>query len=139
MGFEGMVFISRIPTREEFERTYLALYAEAQAVFVRHNPCAPGKDRKEGHFTCRDSRFGHACCSGCKHLGTEGCTVKSLNCKLWLCSVARKATPEASLALNDLYNRARAAGLPTDFYGVNFRTSLEEDAASYFAKGSEPP
>lgn len=31
------------------------------------------------------SRSGKGCCHGCRHLGRNGCRVRALACKLWLC------------------------------------------------------
>jgi len=30
---------------------------------------------------------GLGCCTGCKYLGSKGCTTKSLACKLWQCDI----------------------------------------------------
>ena len=72
---------------------YSLLYAAGERILKRHNPC------KVVNGKCLDGDF---CCSGCRHLSSEGCTVKCLQCKLWLCWKARKANPEVSNKLRAL-------------------------------------
>ena len=58
------------------------VYDKANVLFNEHNPCAV----RDG--MCISGRNGgnDFCCYGCKHLDENGCTVKALSCKLWLCS-----------------------------------------------------
>lgn len=71
---------------------YSEYYEAAQRILSTHNPCAV-KDGK-----CVDGAF---CCSGCKHLGPQGCTVSALSCKVWLCYTAR-CTPNGERAAAEL-------------------------------------
>jgi len=56
---------------------YDRLYNHADKLLKKYNPCRI----KNGK--CANGRF---CCYGCKYLNKSGCTVKCLECKLWLCS-----------------------------------------------------
>ena len=92
-------------------KEYKRLYAAGQAVLDTYQPCRT----KEGG-PCHTKTF---CCSGCRHLGKNGCRVKALWCKLWLCSNAchnRKAVD----ALRLLWHQASAIGL------LHFRASMAE-------------
>jgi hypothetical protein len=55
------------------------LYALADKLLKRHNPC-------HGCITHNCFSYGNdsRCCMGCPHF-KNGCTVKALYCKLWLC------------------------------------------------------
>lgn len=70
------------------QQNYDELYQRGKAVLEKYNLC---KIRREadGSVSCFSSRKGNhgpgLCCSGCRHLGDQGCTVESLACKLWLC------------------------------------------------------
>jgi hypothetical protein len=35
-----------------------------------------------------DADEGTLCCTGCNHLNSNGCMVKALGCKMWLCTAA---------------------------------------------------
>ncbi|GHU95277.1 hypothetical protein FACS1894156_4650 [Bacteroidia bacterium] len=37
-----------------------------------------------------DADMGTLCCTGCLHLGNDGCKVKALACRMWLCNAAIK-------------------------------------------------
>ncbi len=60
---------------------YDLLYEIAESAMEMFNPCQI-KDGK-----CRAGEF---CCDGCKHLGRNGCRVKALACKVWLCDEAAR-------------------------------------------------
>lgn len=66
---------------KELVPKYLALNDRATALLKKYNPCAVS----EG--TCARGRSGgtNFCCSGCKNLGVNGCTVHKLQCALWMC------------------------------------------------------
>lgn len=69
----------------------------ADAFLAKHNPCRI-KPNPNGGITCM---AGNGCCQGCRHLRKEGCSVKALACKLWLCGTAYDALP--FLAKVELY------------------------------------
>ena len=60
---------------------YDDLYEEADFIIKRNNPC----QIKDGKCFA-----GQPCCTNCAHLKNNGCTVKSLACKLWLCYKLRE-------------------------------------------------
>lgn len=82
------------------ERLYLKLYERGERVFKRHNPCGVEKgtciapilpplyhiegDKEIKKFSKEHKELSF-CCGGCKNLGPNGCTVKALQCKLWIC------------------------------------------------------
>ena len=64
---------------------YDYLYLKAEQLFAEYNPC----DVRDGN--CKNGRLRETkfCCWGCEHLGDNGCTVKSLCCKLWFCHISK--------------------------------------------------
>jgi hypothetical protein len=83
--------------REFKSALYDNLYHRAGLILARHNPCS----LKEG--SCLQA--GGHCCKNedvCRYLGDNGCTVKALTCKLWLCDVAREKFPQCARALDGL-------------------------------------
>jgi hypothetical protein len=84
---------------------YDDLYQRASAVIARINPCEIVI--VNGKATCVDSRTtgyrnnGELCCGGCRHLSKQGCTVKALACKLWLC-ITVKRTEKGKQAMQEL-------------------------------------
>lgn len=88
---------------QELPIIYDNLYQRAAAVIARINPCEI--QIIDGKATCHASRNGHEndelCCGGCRHLGAQGCTVKALACKLWLCWEVGK-TEKGRLAQQEL-------------------------------------
>ena len=61
------------------------------------------------------------CCEKCKYIGPDGCTTKSLGCKLHLCLSANRSYPQLSRYLSALEDVAVCAGIP-----VRIRVSKEE-------------
>ncbi len=60
---------------------YDLLYKRAAQAMSLFNPC-----RIRAGLCLR----GDFCCQECFHLGSQGCTVESLACKVWLCRKAAK-------------------------------------------------
>lgn len=86
------------------QEIYLDIYNRASQVLDRDNPCKIAEDGK----SCAGS-FSHLsgfCCEGCKHLGPQGCTVKCLGCRLWMCSGLRDKYPEVAKELDNLAEEA---------------------------------
>lgn len=75
---------------------YDTLYEKASLIIAKYNPCS----FKNGEC------FNYGCCYGCKHLSENGCTVKALSCKLWLCDEARLKFPECATELDALEKEA---------------------------------
>lgn len=68
---------------------YDALYAMADQLIKKHNPCQIHKDIS-GKVHCLRSS---PCCGGCGFLGPDGCTTKCLGCKLSLCQTTQETNP----------------------------------------------
>ncbi len=107
------------PSGEGFER-YNALYAQAQEVIARINPCEI--QIVDGKASCVSTRGGSErdsglCCHHCQYLTTIGCSIKSLACKLWLCFYVEQTTKgrQARRELRELEMQAYAADVPMPF------------------------
>lgn len=104
---------------------YDELYEKADKILKKYNPCKV--EGKGACATCLSGRHPDGtgisfCCGGCQHLGKNGCTVKALSCKLWICNIA--ITEEVQREMN----RIR---VEVSMYGLNgFRTSKEETMES---------
>jgi hypothetical protein len=68
---------------------YDEVYSKMQDLLTKTNPCRIKKD-DQGKVSCCGEDNPCLCCSGCKHLSPDGCAVKSLACKLWLCGEAMR-------------------------------------------------
>ncbi|RLC16447.1 MAG: hypothetical protein DRI24_08380 [Deltaproteobacteria bacterium] len=86
-----------MPAKTCLRKKYDELYAKGQTIINEFNPC--GKDGCHFNFKLH-------CCGGCRHLGDNGCKVKALYCKLWLCSRAADYQKEAVIQLNKLLKEA---------------------------------
>src|SRR5689334_7683415 len=80
--------------QSEIKSHYLRLWHEADKILKQpDNPCKI-KPVDNGKFVCTGQGNWPSvqlCCSGCKHHGPTGCTVKSLGCKLGWCYCASRA------------------------------------------------
>ena len=105
---------------ETKEELYDILLNVAQQIIDHYNPC----DWRDGK--CRRMRSSktetEGCCEGCKHLGKNGCTVKSLACKLWMCADQSDLFKECASELKVLRLVADHSGIPYEG-----RRSKEED------------
>ena len=91
---------------------YLTLYHLTDFLFKFYNICE--REGKE----CAGTKCGAepiGCCFHCKHLAENGCTVKSLSCKLWTC-------PSLSKKLE--YNHFVFWRVKNYLYSVAFKHSL---------------
>lgn len=93
---------------------YDGLYRVAQDILRTHNPCNIRVE--DGVKVCNGNLA--ACCRGCKHLTTNGCSVQALGCKLWLCHEAEQRPENASVTimLASLKTAGYAIGLPVNGY-----------------------
>ncbi len=66
---------------------YDCLYEKADKLFKEHNPCLfiDGLCICNRKVSTKRQRHSGGCCGGCKYVGSKGCTVKSLGCKLFVC------------------------------------------------------
>lgn len=98
---------------------YMTLFKEGNRVLKNLNPCQIVDGKCQGGYKDDEG----LCCDTCKHLGPKGCTVESLECKLWLC-MHIKHTPrgaQAAVALDSLREVAYQLGVP-----LRMRASMEE-------------
>ena len=102
-----------------------ALCEQADDVLEKYNPCrwVDGRCAHDRIYGTRgwccdqsiDGRYGP-----CDKLGPNGCTVRSLACKCWLCDVAFGISPEAFRELKEIEKVAKENGL------WGFRCTFEE-------------
>ena len=122
-GGDRVTVTSRFrPDRATLMAEYDRLYDEGNAILKQHDPCQIRT--VDGVASCVRTRAqpsyenpnqeGQLCCGGCKHLGPNGCIVRSLGCKLSLCSYFSFDAPVV-VALNDLQRQARALQVPSYF------------------------
>lgn len=85
------------------------IYDLANQYICYYDPCK-WKDEQ-----CERDRFRHdkhgACCSGCSHLTKQGCSIRSLGCKLQLCSFISAKYPDLVLLLESLKEIAYECGI----------------------------
>ena len=108
-----------------FSTLYDEFYARGEEIFAKHNLCDV-KDGKCKSYRLNEAR-GNFCCRNCPHLGPEGCTVKALYCKLWICSeLIDTLSDEVLQELGDLFEEAEQLNM------LRFRASKEQT----FRKGN---
>lgn len=111
--------------RVTLERVHKALYDAASSVIKATNPCEISNE--DGQVTCRGSRAGlvpanYLCCTHCEHHDVhEGCTVRSLTCRVWLCHHVE--SKETFVSLRALRTAAHGAGI--NMMGI--RTTMEQE------------
>lgn len=117
---------------------YLRLYKKADEILSRpDNPCQIKAEGNE--VTCVVTRSGRSgrsfappntlCCTGCEHLGPQGCKVQALGCKLGWCFCTHSTIEgmhvqdhPAFLEIKALRDEAFDLRLP-----MRFRRSFEEN------------
>lgn len=120
-GGDRVTVTSRFrPDRATLMAEYDRLYDEGNAILKQHDPCQIRT--VDGVASCVRTRAqpsyenpnqeGQLCCGGCKHLGPNGCTVKSLGCKLTLCGYLPYDAPVV-VALYDLRKQVWGLGVPS--------------------------
>ena len=79
----------------ELSALYDRIYDIADRLIKKHNPCNIRIETRPHHLfptkleeetVCMSYYVNSLCCAGCSHHSKNGCTVKSLGCKLFLCS-----------------------------------------------------
>lgn len=101
---------------------YDVLFDQADRIVKKVNPCNIRKN-ESGELVC-NGVSPEWCCGGCQYLTTNGCSVKALGCKLWLC-IQVQGTPKGRdtfIALSSLRHFSVAVGI--DDYGL--RASKED-------------
>ncbi|GHT13541.1 hypothetical protein AGMMS4956_09860 [Bacteroidia bacterium] len=88
-----------------------------------------------------DVDMGTLCCTGCLHLGDDGCKVKALGCRMWLCNAAIKNLMEKyhSLPIEvvALIKEIQETYRTCEFYKIPFRSrhSMRENMAEILNNG----
>lgn len=70
---------------------YDFMYVAADLLIKKYNPCQIQTSRSGDFVYCLG---GGPCCHNCDYLGSTGCTVTCLGCKLGLCRMATDMYPE---------------------------------------------
>lgn len=130
-------------TRESLSEKYDELYDKASELLKKFNPCKIENGtcfqyrealkkyeerslRNPQYFPPEDikaaTKHYNFCCGGCKHLGPNGCMVKALYCRTWLCSSLRSdmLPMELKVGLTLIYDEAQK------YHLLLFRGSKEE-------------
>lgn len=89
------------------EELYDLLCGLLDCYFTAFDPCRIhiGKD---GCFTCEGKTV---CCGDCKYLGPDGCTIKCLGCKLYICYALQKKQPKLKTFLDPITALAKKHNL----------------------------
>ena len=75
-------------------KLYNLIYKKADKIFKQHNPC--NIKHTDGNTTCSNImynpiRYNTLCCGYCdSKYWDNGCTIKCLKCKLYLCSTLKR-------------------------------------------------
>ena len=73
---------AEMKTISDKEALYDRLYVIGDFLLKKHNPCKI----KDGG--CAGPYRTSFCCDGCYYLTKNGCSVKCLWCKLWMCGIS---------------------------------------------------
>jgi hypothetical protein len=94
-------------------RMYDKLCDLADDLFATHDPCKINGNKCAGGKTCCARGIEHWNGPECQYLGENGCTTKSLACKLYVCATASKALPDKVKKLLYKYKaQALVIGIP---------------------------
>ena len=83
-------------TKKELSILYDALYDYGVELFMveYNNPCTLGSG------TCPHPEYDYCCGTSCSRVGKNGCKVKCLGCKLWLCHHLKEKLPDLNAKLS---------------------------------------
>ena len=77
-----------MPQTSELSKEYDELFERADTLFNKYNPC-----NNQGNDCTRG--LNSACCTSCSKLKIpEGCQIKSLTCRLWICNSLEESLVE---------------------------------------------
>ena len=85
-------------SRRYLSKKYDELFDRAVEVVSKHNPCKLHDFMGEKMCARGDVASNGLCCHGCRHLRVNGCKVKSLGCKIWLCTHENWDCPRKNIA-----------------------------------------
>lgn len=95
--------------KSKLEQIYDVLFDEADKLMKEYNPC----QITDGE--CINTRYADTkscCCYGCKYLTPNGCSAKSLFCRLWTCAYLEPTLSDEFKSRQEwLYNAALSFGL----------------------------
>jgi len=94
-----------IKSRKALSKLYDVLYRKASDLFREYDPCKirhmpTGEIACVAHATLNSKMT--CCCGNCKWLGRNGCRVRALYCKVWICSTLRGKNPKLERQLRHL-------------------------------------
>jgi len=126
-------------SRAYLERKFDELYAAAMETLKGFNPC---QIRGGACYSIRTFPERHKnapfCCTGCPHLGPEGCTVESIYCRLWICEPLEKVHVKRVAGVrtpSPLERRLRKLRRRSEHFGFQvFRGTKEESIAKALRK-----
>jgi len=103
--------VFKVKTMKEWEELYDRVYAVADSLIKRYDPCRVEKvgkgvicaDRGRSYLKFESAR-NVTCCECCVYLGPNGCTVKCISCKLFLCREIADQHPELDRKLKRLWD-----------------------------------
>ncbi|MDR3328754.1 MAG: hypothetical protein LBS63_01420 [Prevotellaceae bacterium] len=141
----GFMIELGIAPAERKKQYYAQQYRSISALLRTIDPC---EVRTVGGVPqCTGNRAGDAdadvgtlCCTGCHHLSAKGCRVKSLGCKMWLCTAAFKNLldkyPQLPTEVPQLLKEIQETNRTCQFYDIPFRSrhSMEENLAGTLYK-----
>lgn len=114
---------------DRMSKLYDKLFNRAQTLFKEYNPCDIQCD-KDGYISCRGytaCKDNQLCCTSptCKHWTPIGCSVQSLSCKLWICSIIGVYYPIPS---DEFYEKLHNLRLIADHYGLRVFRGTKRDS-----------
>jgi len=81
---------------------YDLTYTLADQLIKKYNPCHI-RTLESGEVKCL--RFVGPCCTDCRHLDKNGCTVTCLGCKLWVCEHIEEFRPNFTRKIASIKTR----------------------------------
>ena len=118
---------------------YSKLYRIAASILRDNNPCQIRLD-EDGIASCSrtrkdpnyegPARKGVLCCGGCEKLGPDGCTVDSLDCKLWVCDYIERTDSVTTVSMESLRSAARIGKIPASAWRSSNDVNWHDDAPS---------
>jgi hypothetical protein len=121
-----------VHSRAFLEKKFDQLYARATVALQEHDPC---QVRNGACFSMREYPENHVnepfCCTGCKHLKPDGCSVESLFCKLWVCAPidnVNKQRRRGKMAYSPLFKELAAIRLQARKYDFLIWRGTKEES-----------
>lgn len=106
--------MARMPAsiqRRASRRAYLRLWREAEALFLRQDPCG-----FKGNICAAGLEDG--CCLCDRHRPGQLCPVRSLGCKLHVCQQVERRHPELVRQLQQIGKKSRYLGFSREIFST---------------------